>query len=84
MLGSSWTTPQKVCKLSNNCNRQKVTLSRHQIERLAVLLTLTKNVESVTIEESHKTGIGASHRAVYHTAKLERAWQEEITDVSNW
>jgi hypothetical protein len=49
-----------------------------------VLLTLTKNVESVTIEESHETGIGASHRAVYHTTKVERDWQEEITDVSNW
>ena len=63
---------------------QKVTLTRHQIERLAVLLALTDNIKSVTIEETHESGIGATHWAVYHTAKLEREWQEEITDVSTW
>jgi hypothetical protein len=63
---------------------QKVTLTRHQIERMAVLLALTNNIESITIEEIDHSGIGASHWAVYHTAKLERDWQEEITDVSTW
>ncbi len=63
---------------------KKVTLSRRQIERLAVFLSLTENVESVTIEETHESGIGFSHRAVYHTTKSERDWQEEITDVGNW
>jgi hypothetical protein len=63
---------------------QKVTLTRHQIERLAVLMALTNNIQSVTIEETHRSGIGASHWAVYHTDKLEREWQEEITDVSTW
>ena len=63
---------------------KKVTLSRRQIERLAVFLALTENVESVTIEEPHESGIGASHWAVYHTSKIERDWQEEITDVGNW
>ena len=61
-----------------------VTLSRHQIERLAVFLALTENIESVTIQETNESGIGASHWAVYHTAKSERDWQEEITDVGNW
>jgi hypothetical protein len=61
-----------------------VTLSRHQIERLAVFLALTKNVESVTIQETNDSGIGASHWAVYHSTKSERDWQEEITDVGNW
>ncbi len=63
---------------------KKVTLSRRQIERLAVFLALTENVESVTIQETHESGIGASHRAVYHSTKSERDWEEEITDVENW
>lgn len=63
---------------------KKVTLTRRQIERLAVFLALQRNVESVTIEETNETGIGASHWAVYHTGKIERNFQEEITDVSNW
>lgn len=63
---------------------KKVTLSRHQIERLAVFLTLTESVKSVTIEETNETGIGNSHWAVYHTDRIERDWQEDITDVSNW
>lgn len=63
---------------------KKVTLTRNQIERLAVFLALQQNVESVTIEETNETGIGASHWAVYHCDKVERDFQEEITDVSNW
>ncbi len=65
-------------------NDQKVTLTRDQIERLAVYLALQKNIESVTIEETHETGIGASHEATYHTAKVERDWKEDITDVKVW
>ena len=63
---------------------QKVTLTKRQIERMALVLALTDNVESVTIEQTNESGIGATHRAVYHTDKLEREWQEEITDVSTW
>jgi hypothetical protein len=63
---------------------QKVTLTRRQIERMAVLLALTDNIKSVTIEETHQSGIGAEHFAVYHSDKSERDWQEEITDVSTW
>jgi hypothetical protein len=63
---------------------KKVSLSRHQIERLAVFLALQENIKSVTIEETNETGIGATHWAVYHTDKIERDWQENITDVSNW
>jgi hypothetical protein len=58
-----------------------VTLSRHQIERLAVFLALTKNIESVTIEETSESGIGASHSAIYHGHD---DLQEDITDVGNW
>ena len=63
---------------------QKVTLTRRQIERMAVLLALTKNIKSVTIEETNESGIGATHWAMYHSEKLQRDWQEEITDVSTW
>jgi len=63
---------------------QKVTLTRHQIERLAVFLTLNDNIERVTIEETNESGIGSSHHAVYHTSKIEREFQEDITDVGNW
>lgn len=62
----------------------KITLSRHQIERLAVYLALTKNIESVTIEETNESGIGTSHHAVYHTSQIEREFSEDITDVGNW
>jgi len=60
---------------------QKVTLTRHQIERLAVYLALTKNVKSVTIEETNESGIGANHYAVYH-GHDDR--DEDITDVGTW
>jgi len=60
---------------------RKVTLSRHQIERLAVFLALQQNVESVTIEETSESGIGAHHWAVYHGHD---DLSEDITDVGNW
>ena len=63
---------------------QKVTLSRHQIERLAVFLSLQSRIERVTIEETNESGIGANHSAVYHTAQIEREFGEDITDVGNW
>ena len=59
----------------------KITLSRHQIERLAVFLALTKNIESVTIEETNESGIGPSHTAIYHGHNDQ---VDDITDVGNW
>ena len=63
---------------------KSITLTRHQIQRLAVFLSLQDSIDSVTIEENYKSGIGASHLATYHTDKIERDWQEDITDVSVW
>ena len=60
---------------------RKVTLSRNQIERLAVFMALNKNIDCVTIEETNESGIGASHHAVYHGHD---DLQEDITDVGNW
>lgn len=77
-LETFWTTPRRAWPL------QKVKLTRRQIERLAVFLSLQQNVEHVTIEETHESGIGASHWAIYHTAQIERDFDEEITDVSTW
>jgi len=60
---------------------KRVTLSRHQIERLAVFMALQRNVESVTIEETNESGIGASHAAIYHGHD---DLVDDITDVGNW
>ena len=74
---TSWTIQQKAC-----VSYKKVTLSRRQIERLAVFLALQKNVNCVTIEETNESGIGPSHDAIYHFN--DGNLQEDITDVSNW
>lgn len=63
---------------------RKVRLTRRQIERLAVFVSLTENIESVTIEETSLSGIGASHWAIYHTNHVQPDWTEDITDVSVW
>lgn len=63
---------------------EKVKLTRQQIERMAVYLALNSSIQEITIEEYYDSGIGASHKAVYHTGKIERDWEEEITDVSTW
>ena len=74
-----WITLQKACNVY-----KKVTLTRKQIERLAVFLALNENIKDVTIEETNESGIGASHWAVYHHEQIERDFQADITDVSNW
>ena len=63
---------------------KKVTLTRWQVEKLAVFLRLQENVESVTIEETNESGIGANHWAVYHQADPLQDVQEDITDVGVW
>ena len=73
---TSWITLQRAWELSN-----KITLTRHQIERLAVFLALQENIDCVTIEETHVSGIGANHHAVYHGHD---DLVENITDVGNW
>lgn len=60
---------------------KKVTLSRLQIERLAIFLALQQNVQSVTIEETNESGIGPTHSAIYHGYD---DLVEDITDLGNW
>lgn len=61
-----------------------ITLTRKQIEQLAVVLALKDSIKSVTIEQGSKSGIGYNHEAVYHDERLERDFRADITDVSNW
>lgn len=62
----------------------KVTLTRKQVEQLALVFALRGSTTSVTIEENHKSGIGASHWATYHDDRIERDFQADITDVEVW
>lgn len=61
---------------------QKITLSRRQIEQIAVYLALNSKILYVKLEQDSSSGIGSSHWVEYHTEDTEV--REEITDVSNW
>ena len=63
---------------------KSITLTRKQIEQIAVVLALKDSITSVTIEESSKSGIGYNHEAVYHDERIERDFRADITDVSVW
>ena len=63
---------------------KNITLTRKQLEQIAVVLALYNNIRSVTIYEGSKYGIGLSHEAVYHDERMERDFRADITDVSNW
>lgn len=59
-------------------------LTRSQVQQLATFFALDQGIHGVTITESHDTGIGASHCATLHKAQMERDFEADITDVSNW
>ena len=61
---------------------QKITLSRRQIEQIAMMLALNSNILYVKLEQDSASGIGSSHWVEYHTEDTQV--REEITDVSNW
>lgn len=63
---------------------KNITLTRKQLEQIAVVLALYNNIRSVSIYEGSKSGIGLSHEAVYHDERMERDFRADITDVSNW
>lgn len=63
---------------------RQVTLSRNQILKLATYLSLDEGIESVRIKEEHDSGIGAGHRAYFNKSQVERSFEDDITDVSNW
>ena len=61
-----------------------ITLTRKQLEQIAVVLALKYSIRSVSIHEGSKSGIGYSHEAVYHDERMEFDFRADITDVSNW
>lgn len=63
---------------------REVTLTRNQILKLATMLSLDDSIESVTIKEEHDSGIGSGHRAYFNKSQIERSFDDDITDVSNW
>lgn len=63
---------------------QKIDLTRHQIEQMAVYMALNRNIQSVTIEQTNESGIGRSHFAVYHSDHWPQDCTMDITDVSTW
>lgn len=65
-------------------NGLKVTLTRKQLETIITYLAIDAGIDSVTIHERHTSGIGASHRAVFNKGQIERSFESDITDVSNW
>ena len=64
--------------------KQQLALSREQVQRLATFFALDSGIHAVTITESSETGIGPSHCVTFHKAQLERDFEADITDVSNW
>jgi hypothetical protein len=59
-------------------------LTRDQVQRLATFFALDSGIHSVTITESHQSGIGASYSGMFHKNQMERDFEADITDVSNW
>ena len=59
-------------------------LTREQVQRLATFFALDSDIHAVTIDESYNTGIGPSHCATLHKAQMERDYEADITDHSNW
>ena len=64
--------------------KKVVTLTRDQVLKLATFLALDGNIESVEIEEDHKSGIGPGHVATFYKSQIEKSFSENISDVSNW
>lgn len=62
----------------------QITLTRKQIERIITHVALDQGIESVTVIESHESGIGASHRVLFNKSQIERSFEADITDVEVW
>ena len=62
----------------------EITLTRKQLERIITFIGIDDRVHSMTIFEEYESGIGLSHRVVCHTNKIERDYEEDITDVEIW
>lgn len=47
-------------------------------------MAVDEGIDSVTIFESHDSGIGASHHALFNKRQIEHTFEADITDVSMW
>lgn len=63
---------------------RKMTLSRHQWERVSTWLALNQHVVDVEIVEYTDSGIGHSHTAHFLDSEQKVLHEMDITDVSNW
>ena len=63
---------------------KKVHLTRNQILKLATFLALDEGIASVEITEHHQSGIGLGHQVQFYKDKIEKSFEQDITDVSNW
>jgi len=68
----------------NSGDMNELYLTREQVQRLATFFALDLDIRGVTITESHQSGIGASHGALFHKADWDRDFEADITDVSDW
>jgi len=62
----------------------ELSLTRAQVQQLATFFALDQGIHGVTIVESYDNGIGTSHRATFHKNQVERDFEADITDNSNW
>lgn len=62
----------------------EITLTKQQIERILVYYNLNDNVESLTIQQTHESGIGPSHRLIFKNTDSDLGFEVDITDVSDW
>ena len=62
----------------------EMSLTRDQVQQLATFFALDSGIHSVTIRETYQSGIGASYSGMFHKNQVERDFEADITDVSNW
>jgi hypothetical protein len=61
-----------------------MTLTRKQLERIITYIGTDQRVVSVTIEENSNSGIGPSHRGLFHYKHDDQGFDADLTDVENW
>ncbi len=82
--GISWTDHTSLDRRRGLVMSSEITLTRKQLERIITHIALDDGIESVTVIESHESGIGASHRALFNKSQIERSFEADITDVEMW
>lgn len=63
---------------------QRMTLTRQQIEQVAIWLALSQNIKTVQFVLQSKSGIGPDVTAYFYDDKNVPKHEMDITDVSIW